>query len=89
MENTNITKKKVTITLDIEILDQLKGMNTKVSTLINNLLASHLSLYSNHQTPETDNRMVPSSNLGQVIFSKQHNLRVEEPYYVNSYHFLI
>jgi hypothetical protein len=34
------------IILDEEVLIQLKGMNTKVSTLINNLLVSHLSLNS-------------------------------------------
>ena len=48
-------KEKITITIDKNVAKQLKGSNFKVSTLINNLLKQHLSLYSNHFSMNTHN----------------------------------
>jgi hypothetical protein len=62
MENTNLNKKKVTITLDVDILEELKAMDTKVSTLINNLLVSHLSLYSS----QTSKRLITRRSVVQI-----------------------
>jgi hypothetical protein len=70
MENNNRTKKRVLITLDTEILEQLKTKNTKVSTLINNLLLNHLSLYSQPSSLKTHNPEVSGSNPLFVIKSR-------------------
>jgi hypothetical protein len=78
MKQAKITKKKVLITLDNEIVKILKRSNKKVSTHINEILSRYLlkeisASYVGDQNHlgETDKRMVHSSNLGQVIFSKQ------------------
>ena len=44
MEHLNLTKKKVLITLDVDLHYHLRSTNTRVLKLINNLVRNHLSL---------------------------------------------
>jgi hypothetical protein len=84
MKQAKITKKKVLITLDNEIVKILKRSNKKVSTHINEILSRYLlkEISANYvgeknHLGETDNRMVPSSNLGQVIFNETRDRGLE------------
>jgi hypothetical protein len=87
MPKTIISKRKVLVSIDIEIAKLLKKSNLKTSRLVNELLWKHFSHISNRYSLNSDNRMVPSSNLGQVIFEETGDLRLdsrEMPYLANS-----
>jgi hypothetical protein len=84
MKQAKTTKKRVFITLDNDIVKILKKSNKKVSTHINEILTKYLikeisASYVGDQNHlgETDNRMVPSSNLGQVIFNEIRDMGLE------------
>ncbi len=63
MPKTKISKKKVLVSIDIEIAKLLKKSNLKTSKLVNELLWKHFSHISNRYSPKSDNRVVPSSNM--------------------------
>jgi hypothetical protein len=81
MRPDKINKKKVTITLDQDIVNRLNQANVKVSTIINNLLRTHLSLYSkpksqNLITPRSLVQIQPSLFKGVFFRETDHNSRL-------------
>jgi len=67
MEKRKITKEKVLISLDKELVNRLRRSKTKTSTLINSLLWKHYSPPSSLQSEMPYKAKIPSSSLGRII----------------------
>ena len=61
----NQDKIRVNMTIDKNIFDRYKALNVQISTLINNLLIQHLSLYSNHSSPNS-NSLITRRSMVQI-----------------------
>ena len=60
-------KTRINITVDVDILVTLKNKGIQASTLINNLLRQHLSLYTSHTSLGAHNPEVEGSNPSLAI----------------------
>ena len=70
MTDTIQLKKRIVITVDSDIEYWLKASNQRVSTLINNLLRAHISLYSRPKSKDAHNPEVVGSNPPFAILFK-------------------
>ncbi len=77
MPKTKITKKKVSLSIDKEILNMLKRSSKPLSNHINEILQKHFlsqKIFSIEASSEQkftpDNRVVPCSNHGRVSYFK-------------------
>lgn len=64
MPKTKITKKKVLITLDLEIVKRLKRSNKPISTHINEVLSKH---FLSKKTDDFDSCISPFRSTANVV----------------------
>lgn len=54
-------KQAIKLSLNKSLIEQLKASKVNISTLAENLLVQHLSLYSNHNSPNSGSLITPRS----------------------------